>query len=113
MITEDITRDVAEAQVSDDCRVQLWVGDLRHNRTAMLTASQARLLAAELIRGAREAERAAAELVRPITQSGFDMDYVHPECIAGKCSNCDGETLTVDDAWVPCDHHCHREAAAA
>lgn len=129
MITEDITLEVAEAQVSDLCQVELWVGDLRRHRTAALTPTQARALAAELIRAAGEAERAAEELrhehepaafdygvlINPLTIEGsfiIPERYVHPECVAGKCGNCDGETMAADDSMVPCEHHCHGKAAA-
>lgn len=72
MITEEIVRDVAEAMVSDDCRVELYVEELRKNRSATLTASQARELAAELVRAAEEAERGAAELLRDVEPAEFD-----------------------------------------
>lgn len=77
MITEDITREVAEAQVTDDCRVQVW---LRKRRKATLTPSQARALSAELLRAAAEAERAAEDLRHEHEPAAFDLasvDHCH------------------------------------
>ena len=107
MITENITRDVAEAQVSDDCNVELWVAELRKNRVATLTPTQAHMLAAELVAAAERADDAAEELRHIHEPAAFDVLNVHPECVAGKCGNCDGETMADDDSMVPCEHHCH------
>lgn len=112
MITETITRDVAEAQVSDDCQVELWVGELRKNRIATLTPTQAHILAAELIDAAERADEAAEERRHEHEPAAFDVQHIHPECVAGKCGNCDAVMLTVNDEWVPCDHHCHERTAA-
>ncbi|UGS27600.1 hypothetical protein K8F61_05270 [Microbacterium resistens] len=108
MIEEEHIRFVAAADVTDDCRVE---AEMRKRRQT-LTASQARQFAAELVRAAGEAESAAAELVRPVAVARFDVEHVHPECIAGKCGNCDGEVLTLTDEWVPCAHQCHEDGAA-
>lgn len=129
MITEDITRDVADAYVSDLCLVELWIADLRKTRTAALTPSQALELAARLTRAAGEAERAAEELRHEHEPAAFDRAVsvsgvvvegsftipdrqIHPECVVGKCGNCDGETMAADDSTVPCEHHCHGRTAA-
>lgn len=72
MITQEVVHDVAEAQVSDDCAVELWVADLRKHRSATLSPAQARELAAELVRAADEAERGAGELVHEYELMGFE-----------------------------------------
>lgn len=124
MIEEEHIRFVAAADVTDDCRVE---AEMRKRRQT-LTATQARDFAAELVRAAKEAERAAFELARPGEPAGFDLlgsldeaierartaeKFTHPECAAGKCGYCDGQLLSIDDRWVPCSHHCHTPGAAA
>ena len=108
MIEEQHIRFVAAADVTDDCRVEV---QLRKPRQA-LTPTQARELAAEIVRAAGYAERAAEELRHEHEPAAFDVLEVHPECVAGKCGNCDGQTLTIADEWVPCAHHCHGRSAA-
>jgi len=116
MISEDITRDVAEAQVSDDCRVELWVADLRKNRTAMLTPSQARGLADELVRAAGYAEKAADELRHEHEPAAVDLiELMSPDCRAGKHPAGWQDMAWSDalDTEVPCECPCHTEAGAA
>lgn len=73
MIEEEHIRFVAAADVTDDCRVEVQL----RKSTQTLTASQARSLAAELVRAAGEAERAADELLHVHEPAAFDMLQVH------------------------------------
>lgn len=104
MIEEEYIRFVAAADVTDDCRVE---AEMRKRRQT-LTATQARDFAAELVRAAGEAERAAAELARPVEPAGFDVQHISPDCRDGK------HPFQPDTAWdiaadveVPCDCACH------
>lgn len=116
-IEETITRFVAAADWTDECAVLL---STRKKRTKM-TPAEAVTLAGELIGAASAALDAARDALHPIEPSGFDLvgggitftpQHVHPECVAGKCGNCDGQVLTIDDEWAPCTHACHKAAAA-
>lgn len=111
MIEERVVRFVAAADVTDDCRVEVV---LRRRRQA-LTTSQARELAAELVRAAGEAESAAGELMRLPEPAGFDRVFVSPECQDRfKHGACIGRAW--DDgaeAEVECDCPCHLGAGAA
>ena len=107
-IEETLTRFVAAADWTDDCRVIVRV----RRKSTLLSAAEARELAQELLQAAWNAEDAAADAVHPVEASRFDTEHLHPECIAGKCGNCDGEVLTLTDEWVPCAHLCHEDGAA-
>lgn len=115
MISEDITRDVAEAQVSDDCRVELWVADLAEDAVATLTPSQAIALGNELARAAQEAERAAEELLGERPPSSFDVAILSPDCAAGgKHRACIGTAWDLDkDELTNCTCECHAKDGAA
>jgi hypothetical protein len=114
MITEDITREVAEAEVTDDCRVSIFVADLSEKDVAVLTASQARLLAAELTRAAGEAERAAEELLGEREPARFDVAILSPDCRDGKDAACVGTAWDVAaDRLTDCGCDCHAKAGAA
>jgi hypothetical protein len=124
MIEEQQTRFVAAADYTDECRV-----DVRMRRKHMdISAAQAREFARELVEAAELAESAAESAVRRVEPFAMDMlgdfsvavglspvpeTFLHPECVAGKCGNCDGNVLSIDDRWVPCSHHCHTAGATA
>lgn len=115
MITEDITREVAEAEVTDDCRVSLFVADLSEEAVAVLTPSQAIALGNELARAAQEAERAAEELLGERPQSSFDVAILSPDCGAGeKHRACIGTAWDMGrDELTNCTCECHGAEAAA
>lgn len=114
MITENITRDVADAHVSDDCRVEVYVADLRKHRSALLTASQARELAARLIRAAAEAEDAAEEMRHEYQPLACELTPpISPDCASGKCAACIGTAWDMDrDELTNCGHDCHAGGSA-
>ncbi|PRB01780.1 hypothetical protein CQ044_16670 [Microbacterium sp. MYb64] len=68
MISETVTHDLASAEVTDDCRVELWTDA---PNTYLFPAS-ARDLAAELVRAADEADKASAELLHNVIPAKFD-----------------------------------------
>jgi hypothetical protein len=68
-IEETVTRFVAAADWTDDCRV---IAHMR-KRSMDLSAAQAREFAAELVDAAEHAERAAASAVRPVEPAAVDM----------------------------------------
>ena len=68
MVSETITREVAAAEVTDDCLVEVR---LRRRRLSLFPAS-AREFAAEVLRAADEAEKASAELFRNVVPARFD-----------------------------------------
>lgn len=103
MITRDVQEDIASADFTDDCRVKIWL----RKRVTKLTIAEAKALRSELDRAIAEAERGAEELRHEHEPAAFDVQHIHPECVAGKCDNCDGQTLTITDEWVQCGHHCH------
>lgn len=105
MIEEEHIRFVAAADVTDDCRVEVL---LRKRRKATLTASQARQLAAELVRSAGEAERAADELRHEHEPASFDVAIFSPDCRDGKHLACHGDTWdVVRDQEATCACTCH------
>lgn len=108
MIEREEIRFIAAADYTDDCRV---VVELRKPRMT-LTITEAKALRTELDAAITEAVRGADALMAPAEPAAFDVTAVHPECVAGKCGNCDGRTLTIADEWVPCAHHCHERSAA-
>lgn len=112
MITENITRDVAEAQVSDDCRVELWVAELRKNRIATLTPTQAHILAAELVAAAERADDAAEELRHIHEPAAFDVQHISPDCRDGyKHAACIGRAWdAAADGETDCTCECHGSA---
>ena len=108
MIEREEIRFVAAADWTDDCRIRVEM----RKRVTKLTISEAKALRSELDTAIAEAERAADELRHDHEPAAFDVQHIHPECVAGKCSNCDGQTLTITDDWVPCTHVCHGRNAA-
>lgn len=115
MITEDITRDVADAQVNDLCMVEVWVADLRKNRVATLTPSQAVALSVELARAALEASEAAEELLHVHEPASFDVAILSPDCGAGeKHRACIGTAWDMGrDELTNCTCECHPQDGAA
>lgn len=103
MIEREEIRFVAAADWTDDCRIRV---ELR-KRSTTLTIAEAKALRSELDRAIAEAERGADDLRHEHEPAAFDVQHIHPECAAGKCGNCDGQTLTITDEWVLCAHHCH------
>lgn len=103
MIERQVIEFVAAADFTDDCRIRLQL----RKPVAKLTISEAKALRSELDRAIAEAERGADELRHEHDPAAFDVQHIHPECVAGKCGNCDGLTLTITDEWVQCGHHCH------
>lgn len=108
MIEREEIRFIAAADWTDDCRVRI---ELR-KRTMTLTIAEAKALRSELDVAIAEACIGADDLRHEHEPSAFDVIHVHPECAAGKCGNCDGQTLTITDEWVPCAHLCHGRTAA-
>ena len=103
-------RFVACADVTDDCRVEVTL----RRRCTTLTASQARELAAELVRAAGEAERAAGELLRRFEPASFDVVILSPDCRDGKHRACTEDAWDVSgDGPAPCGCECHEQAVAA
>lgn len=109
MIEREEIRFVAAADWTDDCRVRV---ELR-KRVMNLTLTEARAFLAEFAAALGEAEHAFGELHREVVPAAIDRlssaYAIHPECAAGKCGNCDGETMAADDSMVPCEHPCHWE----
>lgn len=114
MITEDITREVADAQVSDLCQVELWVADLSEDAVATLTPSQAVALSVELARAALEASKAAEELLHEHEPASFDVAILSPDCGAGnKHRACIGTAWDMGrDELTNCTCECHEGSAA-
>lgn len=107
MIEREVIEFVAAADWTDDCRVAVQM----RKRRQLFTISEAKAFRSEFDRAIAEAERGADELWREHEPAAFDLQHIHPECVAGKCGNCDGETMAADDSMVPCEHHCHGEGA--
>lgn len=109
MIKEEHIRFVAAADVTDDCRVKV---QLRKQRQT-LTASQSRSLAAELVRAAGEAEKAAAELLHVHEPASFDVVILSPDCRDGnKHRACVGTAWDMGrDELTNCTCHCHEGSA--
>lgn len=103
MIEREVIEFVAAADWTDDCRIRLEL----KKRVAKLTIAEAKAFRSELDRAIAEAERGADELRHEHDPAACDVQHIHPECVAGKCGNCDGQTLTIADEWVPCAHQCH------
>ena len=103
MIEREVIEFVAAADWTDDCRIRIQL----RKPVTKLTISEAKAFRSELDTAIAEAERAADDLRREHEPAAFDVQHIHPECVAGKCSNCDGQTLTITDEWVPCAHVCH------
>lgn len=70
MIERQVTEFVAAADWTDECEVRLTT---RKRRETVMAPSDARDLAAELVRAADEAERAAERLSRPTETAAFDL----------------------------------------
>lgn len=109
MIEREVIQFVAAADWTDDCRVRVEL----KKRITKLTPTEARAFRTELDAAISEAEKAAEELRHEHQPARFDVIPVHPECVAGKCANCDGQTMAADDSMVPCEHFCHTEETAA
>lgn len=109
MIEREVIEFVAAADFTDDCRIRLEL----KKRVTKLTIAEAKALRSELDLAIAEASRGADELRQEHEPAAFDVQHIHPECAAGKCGNCDGQTLTITDEWVPCAHPCHTTGAAA
>lgn len=122
MIEETVTRVVIDVDWTDECTVVLRTPKQR--KRTELTAAQAIELAGYLVEAAEAALSAAGEAVRPVEPAAIDLlgalddaigrarqqrAAIHPECVAGKCDNCDGQTMAPDDSMVPCEHPCHWE----
>lgn len=107
MIEREVIEFVAAADWTDDCRVRV---ELR-KRVTKLSIEEAVLFRAELDAAIAEAQRGADQLRHEHELAAVDRIgiAVHPECVAGKCGNCDGETMAADDSMVPCEHSCHWE----
>ncbi|ALJ20396.1 hypothetical protein [Microbacterium sp. No. 7] len=115
-IETEIVVTIATVDVADDYRIEVTVTDIDHwglESTVALTWGQAEQLIGELQRALVDAEAALREDRPESVSHGFDADGpVHPECVAGKCGNCDGQVLTVHDTWAPCGHPCHTAGAS-
>lgn len=104
MVSETITREVAAAEVTDDCMVEVR---LRRPRLSLFPAS-AREFAAEVLRAADEADRASAELLHPVTPAKFDTAAISPDCRDGKHLACTGDAWDrAADHETSCDCTCH------
>jgi len=103
MIEREEIRFVGAADWTDDCRIRI----VMRKRVTKLTIAEAKALRSELDVAIAEASIGAGDLRHEHEPAPFDVIHVHPECVAGKCGNCDGQTLTITDEWVPCAHHCH------
>lgn len=111
MIEQQVTEFVAAADWTDDCKVRLTT---RKRRETVMAPADARELAAQLVRAAEEAERAAARLARPTEVVAFDVAHISPDCSAGKCGACIGTAWDLDaDGLTNCAHECHAPAEAA
>lgn len=112
MIEREEIRFVAAADFTDDCRVKIWL----RKRVTKLTIAEAKALRSELNVAIAEASIGADDLRHEHEPAAVDLASVavsiHPECVAGKCGNCEGQTLTITDEWVPCAHHCHGRTGA-
>lgn len=112
MIEREVIEFVAAADWTDDCRIRVEV----KKRVTKLTIAEAKAFRRELDVAIAEASIGADDLRHEHEPAAFDLltltVHVHPECVSGKCGNCDGETMAADDSMVPCEHHCHRRAAA-
>ena len=108
MIEREEIRFVAAADWTDDCRVRIET----RKRTMKLTIAEAKALRSELDVAIAEASIGAGDLRHEHTPAAFDVQHIHPECVARKCGNCDGQTLAITDEWVPCAHLCHERSAA-
>lgn len=104
MIEETVTRFVAAADWTDDCKVEIQV---RKKRT-ILNVAQARDFAEEVLRAADTAESASNVRTVP-SHAGFDsIEHLGPDCRDGKHSACVGDAWSVaDDAATPCTCPCH------
>ena len=108
MIEREVIEFVAAADWTDDCRIRVEL----KKRVSKLTIAEAKAFRSELDVAIAEAEKGADELRHEHEPAAFDLAAIHPECVAGKCGNCDGQTLTITDEWVPCDHLCHGRSVA-
>jgi len=103
MIEREVIEFVAAADWTDDCRIRVEL----KKRVTKLTIAEAKAFRVELDAAIAEASKGAEELRHDHVPASFDIAAIHPECVAGKCGNCDGQTLTITDEWVLCAHHCH------
>ncbi|WP_114587767.1 hypothetical protein [Microbacterium arborescens] len=118
-ITIQVEMPVVDVEVTDDYTVAVTVTDPLTHVTAVVALTPAQ--ASELIDMLTAAKAAAVSkywedrgALTPIKAHGFDTDGpVHPECRAGKCGNCDGQTMNGRDEMVPCTHGCHNTERAA
>ena len=112
MIEREEIRFVAAADWTDDCRIRIEM----RKRVTKLTIAEAKVLRSELDVAIAEASIGADDLRHEHEPAAVDLATVavsiHPECVAGKCGNCEGQTLAITDEWVPCAHHCHGRSAA-
>lgn len=100
---------IASVEVLDDYRIGVTMTDPESMAgvEVELTWTEAEKFAAELRDAVAAANRMLAE-DHPVHRFGFDVDGpLNPECRAGKCGNCSGDTIDGTDAWVKCTHHCH------
>lgn len=109
-IEQTVTIPVVETCVSDTYQVEVTVTDklTRQTASAELSWSQAHDLLDELQARIGEATSAYWEdqEQRPVMIHGFDT-FRCPECVAGKCGNCDGsawDTVMDRPTTCGCDH---------
>lgn len=118
-ITIQVELPIVDVEVTDEYAVAVTVTDPLTRQTATVELDQEKT--GELI-GMLQASKAKAMSAfwedrgglpnRPA--HGFDTEMpMHPECRAGKCSNCDGVALNGRDEWVSCTHACHSARGAA
>lgn len=118
-ITIQVELPVVDVEVTDDYTIAVTVTDPLTHLTAVvaLNPTQADELIGMLATAKADAVSKYWEdrgALTPIKAHGFDTDGpVHPECRAGKCRNCDGQTMDGRDQMVPCTHGCHDTEGAA
>lgn len=109
MITEEVTRFVASAEVTDACTVEVEMREA----VMRLTIPQAREFAVEIMQAIADAERAADELLREVEPASFDVAILSPDCRDGKCGACIGDAWDLTaDSKTACACGCHQERAA-
>lgn len=117
-VQRDIPITIASVELGDQYDVVLTIADplTGQQATTALTMREAADYVQEIAEVLAQARDTCivdlAARTHTTVAHGFDIDWaIHPECAAGKCRNCDGETMDVRDQMVPCAHRCHTETA--
>lgn len=113
-VQRDIPTTIATVELGDEYDVILTVTDplTGDQATTSLTMREAADFVQEIAMVLAQARDTCivdlAARTHTAAAHAFDVDWaIHPECAAGKCGNCDGETMDARDQMVPCTHRCH------